>query len=311
MAQVLNLLLKSCDSEEECRNVVAECLGHLALLAPAQIVPVLQQNTGAPSASMRAAVVTAVKYTIVDQPHSVDALLASSLPSFLALLSDPDRSAPSALRPVFFEVPEVLRRRLSVAPVPFGKQDVRQRARGLGRQLSCVCRHVRKAVVQLLSIAAHNKAELVRRHLAGLLPLLYQQTVIDDSLIRTVDLGPFKHKIDDGLELRKAAFECMDVLLENAGDRLFLPDFIKHLRSGIDVRRTSFPCRIDAPDPERKQRNSVSTGSVEERVVCLLGDFPCSDRLSQTAVRRQAARQSSKSVLCRTITTSRCPATCC
>lgn len=37
--QVLALLLASCEGEEECRNVVAECMGHLALLNPTQVRP--------------------------------------------------------------------------------------------------------------------------------------------------------------------------------------------------------------------------------------------------------------------------------
>lgn len=53
---------------------------------------------------------------------------------------------------------------------------------------------------------------------------------------REVDLGPFKHKIDDGLELRKAAFECMDVLLERCKDRINMSDFITHLEQGLQVR---------------------------------------------------------------------------
>lgn len=65
------------------------------------------------------------------------------------------------------------------------------------------CRHVRKAAVQTLSTAAHNKPGLLSGEIGPLLPALYAQTAVDDSLIRTVDLGPFKHKIDDGLELRK------------------------------------------------------------------------------------------------------------
>ena len=48
-------------------------------------------------------------------------------------------------------------------------------------------------------------------------------------------MGPFKHKIDDGLELRKAAFECMDVLLERCKDRINMPEFITHLEQGLQV----------------------------------------------------------------------------
>ncbi len=94
MIQALNLLLQSCESEEECRNTVSECLGHLALLNPPAVVPVIQQKADSPSASVRATVVTALKYTIVDQAHPVDQPLQTSLPALISLLSDPDRSGP-------------------------------------------------------------------------------------------------------------------------------------------------------------------------------------------------------------------------
>lgn len=94
---------------------------------------------------------------------------------------------------------------------------------------------MRKAAVQLLSIAAHNKPSLVREQLPDLLPGLYKQTEKDPSLIRVVELGPFQHHIDDGLELRKAAFECMDVLLDTASDKLSMLEFIRHLGDGLQV----------------------------------------------------------------------------
>ena len=103
--------------------------------------------------------------------------------------------------------------------------------------LPALRRSVRKAAVQMLSSAAHCKASLVAAQLPAVLPQLFQQTVIDARLIRTVDLGPFKHKIDDGLELRKATFECMDVLLDTCADRLDYAAFLEHLESGLKVRR--------------------------------------------------------------------------
>lgn len=90
---MLQLLLAHCESEEECRNVVAECLGHLALLHAEQVLPPLQAQAGAASASSRAAVVTAVKCMLLPQPHAIDPLLRTAIPAFLALVSDPDRRA--------------------------------------------------------------------------------------------------------------------------------------------------------------------------------------------------------------------------
>jgi hypothetical protein len=39
--------------------------------------------------------------------------------------------------------------------------------------------------------------------------------MVQKELIRIVDLGLFKHIVDDGLELRKGVFEYMDTLLDS------------------------------------------------------------------------------------------------
>lgn len=70
---------------------------------------------------------------------------------------------------------------------------------------------VRKEAVQLLNAAALTRPALTAPCIAATLPLLLQLTVIDESLVRVVELGPFKQKVDDGLSLRKHTLECTDV----------------------------------------------------------------------------------------------------
>uniref|UniRef100_A0A7S3QNX2 TATA-binding protein interacting (TIP20) domain-containing protein n=1 Tax=Dunaliella tertiolecta TaxID=3047 RepID=A0A7S3QNX2_DUNTE len=188
-AQVLSLLLGSAEGEEECRTVVAECLGRLSLLSPEKVLAELRQRISNPSPNMRAVAVSAIKSMVVERPHPVDAPLASCVVELLlAALADADR-------------------------------------------------HVRRAAVVSLSAVVHGKPGLVASGgaLGRLLPLLYAQTVIRADMVRTVDLGPFKHKIDDGLELRKAAFECLDILLDSPECRsqLEVPTFLAHLKSGL------------------------------------------------------------------------------
>ena len=54
-------------------------------------------------------------------------------------------------------------------------------------------------------------------------------------MIREVEMGPFKHTVDDGLDLRKAAFECMYTLLDTCLDKLDLFEFLNHVEDGLKV----------------------------------------------------------------------------
>ncbi|KAJ1427075.1 TATA-binding protein interacting [Sesbania bispinosa] len=196
--KILNLLFNHCESEEEgVRNVVAECLGKIALIEPVKLVPALKVRTTSAAAFTRATVVIAVKYSIVERPEKIDEIIYPEISSFLMLIKDNDR-------------------------------------------------HVRRAAVLALSTFAHNKPNLIKGLLPDLLPLLYDQTIVKQELIRTVDLGPFKHIVDDGLELRKAAFECVDTLLDSCLDQLNPSSFIvPYLKSGLDDHYdVKMPCHL-------------------------------------------------------------------
>lgn len=70
---------------------------------------------------------------------------------------------------------------------------------------------------------SHHRQRLVAPHLPSLLPLLYKQTEVVPELIRTVDLGPFKHKV--GAWLHSPCFTCFHTLVFALGgfDRHTLP----------------------------------------------------------------------------------------
>ncbi|XP_042065121.1 cullin-associated NEDD8-dissociated protein 1-like [Salvia splendens] len=196
--KITTLLFNHCESDEEgVRNVVAECLGKIALIEPGKLVPALKERTSSPAAFTRATVVIAVKYSLVERQEKIDEILYPEISTFLMLIKDENR-------------------------------------------------HVRRAAVLALSTAAHYKPNLIKSLLPELLPLLYDQTVIKKELIRTVDLGPFKHTVDDGLELRKAAFECVDTLLDSCLDQVNPSSFIvPYLLSGLDDHYdVKMPCHL-------------------------------------------------------------------
>lgn len=91
---------------------------------------------------------------------------------------------------------------------------------------------VRRCTLRTVNFVVHNRSALVRHRLAPHLAALYAQGLIKKELIREVDLGPFKHRVDDGLETRKAAFECMYTLLEKLTDVVTVAELVPPLLSG-------------------------------------------------------------------------------
>eukprot|EP00124_Ichthyophonus_hoferi_P003647 Ihof_evm2s330 gene=Ihof_evmTU2s330 len=92
---------------------------------------------------------------------------------------------------------------------------------------------VRRVALVTFNSAAHNKPSLIADLLEKLLPVLYGETVERSEYKREVQMGPFKHVIDDGLDIRKAAFECMYTLLDWCIFLVPLDPFISHVCGGM------------------------------------------------------------------------------
>ncbi|KAJ6620154.1 armadillo-type protein [Mycena sp. CBHHK59/15] len=92
---------------------------------------------------------------------------------------------------------------------------------------------VRRLALSALNSAARTKPHLIREHLTALLPSLYKETIINPDLIRTVQMGPWTHKVDDGLDARKTAYETMYTLLDTCLAKLDLHTFLGRVLPGL------------------------------------------------------------------------------
>ncbi|XLR44661.1 hypothetical protein HN51_028779, partial [Arachis hypogaea] len=239
--KILNLLFKHCESEEEgVHNVVAECLGKIALIEPANLF--LHSRTTSPTAFIRATIVIAVNYSIVERPEKIDEIIYPDISSFPMLIKDNDRVSLTPLPP----------------PLSLWFTSSLLDLNIVTFIVLMTMQHVRRAAVLTLSTFAHNKLNLIKGLLLDLLPFLifsmirqllriqhditictcihlYCDGLFIQELIQTIDLGPVKHIVDDGLELRKAAFGCVDTLLDSCLDQVNPSSFIvPYLKSGLD-----------------------------------------------------------------------------
>ena len=79
---------------------------------------------------------------------------------------------------------------------------------------------VRRYALESLTAITHVQPQVVKQDSENMQKSAILMTKIDPSLIKEVDLGPFKHKIDDGIPIRKAAFGLIDTMIEKVPEKV-------------------------------------------------------------------------------------------
>jgi cullin-associated NEDD8-dissociated protein 1 len=62
---------------------------------------------------------------------------------------------------------------------------------------------IRRFAMTTLNSAANYKPDLILPHLGELMPFVIKESIVRKELIKEVMMGPFKHTVDGGLEVRK------------------------------------------------------------------------------------------------------------
>jgi cullin-associated NEDD8-dissociated protein 1 len=212
-AQSLWQNLLTASQAEDNRAIGAECIGRLAIIDPKTYLPQLQVNRKISNPYQKSNL-TIMKTFLTDKDPGIRGMVISSLRYVFA---DADSSYDNYLAPI-------------VIPM-------------LKTMLSETDLENRRLALATLNSAAHNKPDLILPHLSQLLPFVMKETVPDPKLIREVQMGPFKHKVDDGLEIRKSAYETLYALLESAFPLVDIPSFYDRIIEGIkddhDIRTLS------------------------------------------------------------------------
>ncbi|KAI2629165.1 TIP120-domain-containing protein [Hypomontagnella submonticulosa] len=156
---------------------------------------------------------------------------------------------------------------------------------------------IRRLGMTALNSAAHNKPNLILPHLGELIPYVIRESIVKKELIREVQMGPFKHLVDDGLEVRKSAYETLYALMETAFSRVSSLEFYDRIIAGLndenDIRSLCnlMLSKLIVIDPEETTRRLDTVAECYRRTL--------STKLRDGAVKQEVEKQEEaiKSVL--------------
>lgn len=87
---------------------------------------------------------------------------------------------------------------------------------------------VRKASLLLVNAGMHHNTDIMQPYLSDRVSKVLFET-LDTKRIKTVDLGPFKHTIDEYLPLRKAALTCIETIFDTSIESLDTASLVSRL----------------------------------------------------------------------------------
>ncbi|KJZ73992.1 hypothetical protein HIM_06660 [Hirsutella minnesotensis 3608] len=156
---------------------------------------------------------------------------------------------------------------------------------------------IRRLAMSTLNSAAHNKPDLILPHLGELVPFVLNESVVKPELVKEVMLGPFKHMVDDGLEVRKSAYETLYALMETAFTRMNNIDFYDRVVAGLkddnDIRQLCnlMVTKLIVIDPDETARRLDAIAEAYRGVLSV--------KLKENAVKQDIEKQeeANKSVL--------------
>ena len=174
-SQIWESLLGASKAEDS-KTLGAECIGRITILDPGTFLPKLQvcchhlNPFGVHTDSMQS------------QGYLRDPIPATRGMTIQAIrftVADGDNVYDQTLKPIIFDMLSLM----------FSDPNTENR----------------RLALSTLNAVIHHKSEIVLPLLPSVVPLVMKDSNVDPDLIREVQMGPFRHRVDDGLELRKVS----------------------------------------------------------------------------------------------------------
>ena len=180
------------------------------------ILPVLLENASNASESVRNIVSENLGKLFLGQPMQVDEYFSTNLRSPNHLIRS---TFAASMKYCGIKTVEKMVMQEIIPVFLYGLQD-----KDLG---------VRLATLVSLNTIVHNLSPLIRSEVENIAPIIIKETDVRPELIKEIDLGPFKHKVDEGAPLRKAAYLVLDSFLYYLGEKIDSTAVLDKVRKGI------------------------------------------------------------------------------